>query len=106
MHGYVEETGREFGERGRREEMHYHGELAEFPDISRPPLPPGVPEGGHGGSHGRLTHEFVRAILENRQPMVDVCKALAMTVPRVIAHQSALKDGETLKIPMFDRPQG
>ncbi len=105
VHGYVEETGRVFGERGRMAGMQYHGAMDEFPDISRPPLPPGVPEGGHGGSHGNLMHEFVSAILEDREPMINVYQALAMTVPGVIAHQSALKDGENLKIPQFDPPK-
>ena len=33
------------------------------------------------------------------QTMGKVYESLAMTVPGVVAHQSALKDGETLKIP-------
>jgi len=37
---------------------------------------------------------------------VSIYEALAMTVPGIIAHQSALKDGETLKIPRYDRPKG
>jgi hypothetical protein len=61
-----------------------------------------VPAGGHGGSHGQLTHEFISALLEDRQPAVNVYEALAMTVGGIIAHQSALKDGESLKIPQFD----
>ena len=40
--------------------------------------------------------------LENRQPAVNVHEALAMTVCGIIAHQSALKDGESLKVPQFD----
>jgi predicted dehydrogenase len=103
VYGIVEERGRVFGERGWMEGIHYHGQLKPLPDISRPALPPGVPAGGHGGSHGQLSHEFVSAILEDREPMVNVDEALAMTVPGIVAHQSALKDGETLKIPQFDR---
>ncbi|MCZ7640383.1 MAG: hypothetical protein M5U12_32620 [Verrucomicrobia bacterium] len=46
---HVEETGRVFWERGRMAGMQYWGEMEEqLPDISRPPLPPGVPAGGHG----------------------------------------------------------
>jgi len=37
--------------------------------------------------------------------MVNVYEALAMTVPGIIAHQSALKDGESLRIPQFDAPK-
>ena len=73
--------------------------------MSRPPLPPGMPAGGHGGSHGPLANEFIMSIIEDREPMVNIYEALAMTVPGIIAHQSALKDGETLKIPQY-APRG
>jgi predicted dehydrogenase len=104
IHGLISETGRVFGERGWMEGMNYRGSMADFPDVSRPPLPPGVPEGGHDGSHGPLMHEFISSILEDREPLVNVYEALAMTVPGIIAHQSALQDGESLKIPQFDSP--
>lgn len=103
VHGHVNETGRVFGERGRMDGLRYYGTLETLPDISRPPLPPGVPPGGHGGSHGPLMHEFISSILEDRQPLVDIYEALAMTVPGIVAHQSALKDGERLKIPQYHR---
>lgn len=104
VEGLVNETGRVFGERGWMDGMRYYGALKEFPEVSRPPLPAGVPEGGHGGSHGNLMHEFISAILEDREPLVNIYEALAMTVPGIVAHQSALKDGETLKIPQYTRP--
>lgn len=64
-------------------------------------LPPGVSPGGHGGSHGYLGHDFVDAILRGRKPAVDIVDALNMTVPGYYAHLSAMKDGETLRIPTF-----
>jgi predicted dehydrogenase len=97
----IVERGRVFGERGWMDGTEYHGAEKNLPDISRPPLPPGMPAGGHGGSHGHLSNEFITAILEDRQPLVNIYEALAMTVPGIVAHQSALKDGETLKIPQF-----
>ncbi len=54
---------------------------------------------GHGGSHAFLTHEFVRAIVEDRHPSVNVWEAAAYTAPGIIAHRSALEDGALLKIP-------
>jgi len=105
IYGRVVETGRVFGQRGWMEGMQYHGQLDPLPDLSRPPLPPGVPPGGHGGSHGQLAHEFVTSILEDRRPMIDIYEALAMTIPGIVAHQSALKDGETLEIPQYDPPE-
>jgi hypothetical protein len=44
-------------------------------------------------------NEFVMAILLDRKSPVDIAQALNMTVAGVVAHQSALKDGELLKIP-------
>jgi predicted dehydrogenase len=58
---------------------------------------------GHGGSHTFLTHEFVSALIEDREPAIDVYESLAMTAPGIVAHQSALKGGEQLKVPDFDR---
>ncbi len=58
---------------------------------------------GHGNSHTFLSHEFVRAILEDRNPAVDVYEALAYTVPGIIAHESALRSGELLKIPDYGK---
>ena len=79
----------------------YEGLKKNLPNTKRPPLPLGVSGGYHGGSHGYLTNEFVSAILENRKPLVDVGMALNMSVAGIVAHHSALKDGELMKIPQF-----
>ena len=105
VQGLVNETGRVFGERGWMEGMRYRGVMENLPEVARPALPPNVSPGGHGGSHGQLMNEFITAILEDRPPMVDIYEALALTVPGIIAHQSALKDGENLKIPQYPRPK-
>lgn len=99
--GYGGEIGRVRGQRGSMIGMNYQGLEKNLPDLSKPPLPPGVRAGGHGGSHGYLGHEFVMSILEKRQPLVDIISALNMTVSGMVAHQSALKDGELLKIPQY-----
>jgi hypothetical protein len=79
----------------------YEGLEKSLPDLQRPGLPPKVAPGGHGGSHGYLMNEFVTAILEDRKPLVDIAQSLNMTVAGIIAHQSAVKGGEKLKIPQF-----
>jgi predicted dehydrogenase len=66
-------------------------------------IPAGLPRGGHGGSHGPLAHEFVSAVLLNREPAVDVYEALAMTAAGIAAHQSALKGGVQMDVPGFDK---
>jgi predicted dehydrogenase len=95
------ESGRVRGQRGVMSGMVYDGLEKNLPNLERPPLPPTVEPGHHGGASGRLMHEFVTAILEDRKPMVDIVAALNMTVPGIVAHESALKNGETLKIPQF-----
>ncbi len=57
---------------------------------------------GHGGSAVFLSAEFVNALLEDREPAIDLYESLAMTVPGIVAHQSALKEGEQLAVPQFD----
>ncbi len=84
-----------------------HGaELSDraLPNLDRPPLPPSVDPGGHGGAEGQLMNEFVTAILQNRTPMVNVAEALNMTVAGIVASDSAKKDGELLSIPQFTMP--
>lgn len=53
---------------------------------------------GHGGSHTFLVNEFIQSIVEDRHPAVNVWEAIAYTMPGIIAHQSALKGGECMKI--------
>ncbi|MDI9606279.1 MAG: Gfo/Idh/MocA family oxidoreductase [Bacteroidota bacterium] len=98
--GHGAETGRVRGTKGAYYDK-YEGDETELPDLTRPALPPGMPVGGHGGSHGHLTEEFIRAILEDRTPLVDVAMSLNMTVGGIVAHHSAMKDGEPFKIPQF-----
>ena len=109
------ETGRLFGELGRFDKnvLHigkgiqakYEGigdrDEIEYPD-NRPSLPEGMDMGGHGGSHGHLTNEFIMALVEDREPLIDVYEGIAMTSPGIVAHQSALKNGERLLIPDLD----
>jgi len=98
--GFGGEIGRIRGTKGTFYDE-YQGLTKDLPDTKKPPLPPTVNVGGHGGSHGYLMNEFVMSIIENRKPLVDIVWALNMTVPGVVAHQSALKNGELMKIPQY-----
>lgn len=100
--GHGGEMGRVRGEKGAFfDKFISEGIDVQLPSTKRPGLPPGLSPGGHGGSHGYLCNEFVTAILQDRKPLVDVAKALNMTVAGIVAHKSAMKDGELLKIPQF-----
>jgi hypothetical protein len=94
------EMGRLRGQKGSFSGK-YEGLEKNLPSLKRPPLPPGVDAGSHGGSHGYLTDEFISAILQDRTPMVDIAAALNMSVSGIVAHQSAMKNGELLKIPQY-----
>jgi hypothetical protein len=50
-----------------------------------------------------LSAEFVTALVEDREPVIDVYHGLAITVPGLAGHQSALKGGERLRVPSLDR---
>ena len=57
--------------------------------------------GGHGGSHAYLVHEFVRACVEGRAPLVNAWQAARTVAAGVAAHKSALRDGELVKVVDF-----
>jgi hypothetical protein len=46
-------------------------------------------------------NEFITAILLDRTPLVDIAQALNLTVAGIVAHESAMHDGELKKIPQF-----
>ncbi|HPS55870.1 MAG TPA: Gfo/Idh/MocA family oxidoreductase [Sedimentisphaerales bacterium] len=100
--GYGAEAGRVRGEKGSMYGMAYQGsaDISKL-NLAKPPLPTTVSAGGHGGAHGYLCDEFITSILQKRTPLVNIAWALNMTVAGVVAHQSALKDGELLKIPQY-----
>jgi predicted dehydrogenase len=78
----------------------------ERPEIPYRPdrVPPALAEfaqGGHGGSHPHLVHEFVRSIVEGRPPAVDAARAANWTAAGLCAHESAMRQGEGVPIPDF-----
>lgn len=101
--GHEGEVGLVRGQKGAMTGMTFQGvsDVSGI-DLVKPPLPPTVDPGGHGGSHGYLGNEFVTSILEKRKPLVDIGAALNMTLAGVLAHSSAMKEGEWLKIPQYD----
>jgi len=74
-----------------------------LPDYSSM-LPPSLRSfvgAGHAGAEPFIVNEFVSACLEQRKPLVDVHKAVAFIAPGICGHQSALRDGELMKVPDF-----
>lgn len=56
---------------------------------------------GHGGSHPHLAHEFLRSVAENRPSFPDVHQSVNWTMVGICAHESAMKGGQTIRIPDF-----
>lgn len=56
---------------------------------------------GHGGSHPHLAHEFLSALVEDRDPYPNAVKSANWTCVGLCAHESALKGGKIVKLPAF-----
>lgn len=54
---------------------------------------------GHGGSHPHLAHEFIRAIVEERESALDAKRAANWTMAGICAHESAMKGGKRVELP-------
>ena len=56
---------------------------------------------GHGGTHPHLAHEFVMALVEEREPFPNARRSANWTCVGLCAHESALKGGELVRLPEF-----
>jgi len=54
---------------------------------------------GHGGADARMLREFVRCIIEDTDPPLSVDDGIRMSLPGIIAHESAMQGGALLEIP-------
>ena len=57
--------------------------------------------GGHGGSHPHLAHEFITAILTDRDPFPNAMQSANWTSVGILAHESAMRGGEIIRLPEF-----
>ena len=60
-----------------------------------------VQGGGHGGSHPHLVNEFVRALIDDRDPWPNAVTSANWTCVGICAHESATKGGEIIRLPAF-----
>jgi hypothetical protein len=49
-----------------------------------------------------MVHEFVRSIVEGRQPWIDAITAANWTAAGICAHESAMAGGREMVIPEFE----
>jgi hypothetical protein len=57
--------------------------------------------GGHGGSHPHLVHNFLQAVLGKQPAFPDAPTSANWTMVGLCAHESAMKGGERVKIPVL-----
>jgi predicted dehydrogenase len=57
--------------------------------------------GGHGGSHPHLVNEFLRALVDNRDPWPNAVQSANWTCVGICAHESALEGGAIVPLPDF-----
>ncbi|GAB3920394.1 Gfo/Idh/MocA family protein [Larkinella terrae] len=56
---------------------------------------------GHGGSHPHMVHEFVSAIVEDRDPFPNAVQSANWTSVGILAHDSAMEGGKLKNLPDF-----
>ena len=61
---------------------------------------------GHGGSHPHLCHEFLMAITEERDSLVDAVRAANWTMAGICSHESALAGGKRVELPRVSAQKG
>ncbi len=69
-------------------------------------IDPAAPEearaGGHGTSEYYMIRDFLDALDNNTRPPIDVMRSMDFTVPGIVAHESAMSDGNWRDVPLFD----
>ena len=53
---------------------------------------------GHGGSHPHLVHEFISALMDNRDPFPNAMQSANYTCAGLLAHESALSGGKPISL--------
>lgn len=62
---------------------------------------PNESEGGHGGADKKMLLAFAKCIIEDTEPPIDVDMGIRMTLPGILAHESAMQGGTAIEIPQI-----
>ena len=57
---------------------------------------------GHGGVDARMIRDFIKCIIEDSAPPIDIDMGIRISLPGIIANESARRGGELLEIPTLD----
>ena len=67
-----------------------------------PDAPEEAKHGGHGTSEYFMIRDFLDALDSGTKPPIDVIRSMDFTVPGIIAHESAMKGGLWMDVPLFN----
>ena len=56
---------------------------------------------GHGGSHPHMVHQFIDALVNEKDPYPNARQSANITCVGILAHESAKKGGEIIRLPEF-----
>lgn len=82
-------------------EMDKHKPRTTACPIIDPNAPEEAKKGGHGTSEYYMIRDFLKAVETGARPPIDAIKASDMTIPGLIAHESAMKGGKWLDVPLL-----
>jgi len=104
--GYVENGRRGTSADGRLWLEGEHTEKEGDVTIACPTIDPNAPDeaktGGHGTSEYYLIRDFLKSVETGEKPPIDVMTSMDYTVPGIVAHDSAMSDGNWREVPVFD----
>ena len=58
---------------------------------------------GHGGVDGKMMRDFIKCIIDDTNPPIDVDMGIRISLPGIIAAESAKRGGVLLEIPDIDK---
>ena len=67
-----------------------------------PHAPAEAEKGGHGTSEYFMIRDFLKAVKNGSKPPIDAIRAADMTIPGLIAHESAMQGGKWLDVPLMN----
>lgn len=89
------------GETPDDESGHRRAEVIHCTTVD-PDAPDEARHGGHGTSEYYMIRDFLDALEGGTRPPIDVMRSMDFTVPGIIAHESAMGDGNWREVPRFE----
>ena len=110
LHWFMLQCSKGYVESGRRGipgpgQLYIEGEMEDCQEIEVSTVDTSLPEearaGGHGTAEYALVQDFLAALESGRRPPLDEVRGMELTLPGLIAHESALQGGAWLEVPVL-----